>query len=172
MAAPLGLSHSSHLNILTVPASTRTFPRSTFSPLRSTLCSRTLPNGTLRAAVASARSSSAERECHQTTRGHVADGLLSSMGGWTVMYYALKFPPAIIEAEDDSPSVDAAKDVKGPVPQVLGAFVLCPMVEGGCSCLVIAYPRSVQGVASVGRHRVPCPWHQVLCRRPAPRQGG
>jgi acylglycerol lipase len=69
------------------------------------------------------------------------------MGGWTVLYYILKYPPTAstikIAAEGSEPDVKppghgqgylsrerSREDEKNRV-QVAGAFVMCPMVEGG-----------------------------------------
>ena len=68
------------------------------------------------------------------------------MGGWTVLYYLLKYPPTAssIDVATEAPLPDAAlpdkgqgykdsersrKDEKDRV-QIAGAFVMCPMVEG------------------------------------------
>lgn len=69
------------------------------------------------------------------------------MGGWTVLYYILKYPPtaSTIKIAAEGPRADAEppshgqghidrerprEDEKARV-QIAGAFVMCPMVEGG-----------------------------------------
>lgn len=70
----------------------------------------------------------------------------SSMGGWTVLYYLLKYPPTSstieVAASAAIPDTEPPADGKGYMDserrrdeeksrvQVAGAFVLCPMVEG------------------------------------------
>jgi hypothetical protein len=52
-----------------------------------------------------------------------------SLGGWTCLYYVLKFPPsksAVEVVAENKDGIDAPPRV-----QIAGAFVLCPMVEGG-----------------------------------------
>jgi acylglycerol lipase len=68
------------------------------------------------------------------------------MGGWTVLYYILKYPPtaSTIKIAGEAPQADAKppthgqgylerersrEDEKDRV-QIAGAFVMCPMVEG------------------------------------------
>jgi len=68
------------------------------------------------------------------------------MGGWTVLYYILKYPPtaSTIKISGEAPQADAKppthgqgylerersrEDEKDRV-QIAGAFVMCPMVEG------------------------------------------
>lgn len=68
------------------------------------------------------------------------------MGGWTVLYYLLKYPPTAstidVAAEATEPDTSlpskgqgyednerSREDEKDRV-QVAGAFVMCPMVEG------------------------------------------
>jgi acylglycerol lipase len=69
-----------------------------------------------------------------------------SMGGWSVLYYLLKYPPTTLEVDvateatqPDAPlpahgdgykdGERARQDEKDRV-QIAGAFVMCPMVEG------------------------------------------
>lgn len=69
------------------------------------------------------------------------------MGGWTVLYYILKYPPTDstieVAVEAALPDTRPPEEGKGYLHrersrneeksrvQVAGAFVLCPMVEGG-----------------------------------------
>lgn len=71
---------------------------------------------------------------------------ISSMGGWTVLYYILKYPPTAstikIAAEGKETDAKPPKHGQGYLSrersredekdrvQVAGAFVMCPMVEG------------------------------------------
>lgn len=68
------------------------------------------------------------------------------MGGWTVLYYLLKYPPTTSTIEvaasaalpDGAPPSDGkgylgrerARGEEKSRVQIAGAFVLCPMVEG------------------------------------------
>jgi len=68
------------------------------------------------------------------------------MGGWTVLYYILKYPPtaSTIKVAEGAPQADAKPPTHGQGylerersrenekdrVQVAGAFVMCPMVEG------------------------------------------
>jgi hypothetical protein len=101
------------------------------------------------------------------------------MGGWTVLYYLLKYPPtdATIEvaASADMPDQEPPSDGKGYLDrerrrddeksrvQVAGAFVLCPMVEGmstkGDSLLMT----SLKAVAPFCCGRVHWESTQILC---------
>lgn len=89
---------------------------------------------------------SAEREPRFSS--HLSSALIacSSMGGWTVLYYILKYPPTAstieLVAEAAIPDSKPPRSGKGYLDrerplteeksrvQVAGAFVLCPMVEG------------------------------------------
>ncbi|ORY27166.1 lysophospholipase [Naematelia encephala] len=71
----------------------------------------------------------------------------ASMGGWTVLYYCLKYPPtssaldivATAEDHDDSPppggqgkgyrNAERPRDAEKVRPSIAGAYVMCPMVE-------------------------------------------
>jgi hypothetical protein len=68
------------------------------------------------------------------------------MGGWTVLYYILKYPPtaSALEIATEAGEPDAKPPARGQGylsrersredekvrVQVAGAFVMCPMVEG------------------------------------------
>ena len=68
------------------------------------------------------------------------------MGGWTVLYYILKYPPtaSTIKIAEEAPQADAnppthgqgylererSRDDEKDRVQIAGAFVMCPMVEG------------------------------------------
>jgi hypothetical protein len=108
------------------------------------------------------------------------------MGGWTVLYYILKYPPTAstikIAAEGSEPDIKppghgqgylsrerSREDEKNRV-QVAGAFVMCPMVEGGSMTWDIA-DHSVQAVTSVSCYRVYRKRDKVLCWKFTVRQG-
>lgn len=89
------------------------------------------------------------------------------MGGWTVLYYLLKYPPTASEIDvateatqaDVDPPDDGQgyedrerprKDEKERV-QVAGAFVMCPMVEGMLRIPIVA-DESIERIASIDDH--------------------
>lgn len=104
------------------------------------------------------------------------------MGGWTVLYYLLKYPPTSSTIEvaasaampDDKPPSDGKgylgrerrqDDEKSRV-QIAGAFVLCPMVEGmpgGNAMNSQLRPHSLKAVTPLCRRRVHRESTQVLC---------
>lgn len=109
------------------------------------------------------------------------------MGGWTVLYYILKYPPtaSTIKIAAEGSHADAEppshgqgylegersrEDEKDRV-QIAGAFVMCPMVEGE-SYLVDYAEESLQAIATFYCDRVYRSWNQVLRRQSSFRQGG
>lgn len=86
------------------------------------------------------------------------------MGGWTVLYYLLKYPPTRSTIEvaasaampDKPPPSDSGKgylsqerrrDEEKSRVQVAGAFVLCPMVEGRPEVMSTLLKSSLERVA-------------------------
>lgn len=105
---------------------------------------------------------------------------VSSMGGWTVLYYILKYPPtaSTIKIAAEGPEADAtppehgqgylqrerSRDDEKNRVEVAGAFVMCPMVEGMCLSTCFT-DESLQAVPTIYRHRVHWSRYQVLCRK-------
>jgi hypothetical protein len=109
------------------------------------------------------------------------------MGGWTVLYYILKYPPtaSTITIASEGPQTDAKpphhgqgyldrersrEDEKDRV-QIAGAFVMCPMVEGESYTKYNTHD-SLKAVSAVHRDRVYWTRDQVLCWQSTICQGG